>query len=240
MENAKKKVTKSVIENTSNTEDLSNWKAPLRPAKHMMMGAHCSLEPINVALHADELWQAYTLNTDALVWQYLPYGPFHTYTEFIHFLQSLESDDDNIFFAIQSHKHQQALGYIAYSRIDESIGSIEIAHVCFSPLLQKTTAATEAVYLMVNGCFSLGYRRCEWKCNTLNAPSKKAAMRFGFQYEGCFRQATIVKGQNRDTDWFSIIDKEWPTLKHGYQHWLADNNFDDKGQQRHTLSSLLN
>jgi RimJ/RimL family protein N-acetyltransferase len=130
------------------------------------------------------------------------------------------------------------VGIASYLRIDPHNGSIEVGHINYSPLLQRTPAATEAMYLMMKNAFDLGYRRYEWKCNALNAPSRAAALRLGFSYEGIFRQAAVVKGRNRDTAWYALIDKEWPALKESYLRWLDDSNFDEQGRQRTSLSLL--
>ncbi len=217
---------------------LPNWKIPCRPKKEFITGNYCQLEPLNVAQHANDLWHAYTGDNKAHIWDYLPYGPFNNCSEFEDFLKTRAQSNEDIFYAIVLCESQQAVGHIAYSRIQPNAGSIEIAHVCFSPLLQKTTAATQAIYLLIDHCFSLGYRRCEWKCNSLNQASKNAAQRLGFTYEGRFRQAVVVKGRNRDTDWYSIIDGEWPALKTAFQQWLDPSNFKEL-QQKKNLSFFI-
>ena len=145
---------------------------------------------------------------------------------------------DPLFFAIVDAATGRATGLASYLRIAPAAGSIEIGHLYFSPLLQRRPAATEALFLLMDQAFELGYRRLEWKCNALNAASRSAALRLGFQFEGIFRQATVVKGRNRDTAWFSIIDGEWPQLRRAFARWLAPANFDEKGRQRERLSTL--
>jgi RimJ/RimL family protein N-acetyltransferase len=221
------------------TADLRHWRAPVKPSKQIHQGRYCCLEPLNRGQHAQQLWQAFVEDKTQSLWQYLPYGPFKNVEDFSLFIEEKQNSTDAIFFALVSRSTKEPLGFVAYSRIQPEAGSIEVAHVCFSPSLQKTTLATEALFLLLDHCFSLGYRRCEWKCNALNSNSKKAAQRFGFQFEGHFRQATVVKGRNRDTDWYSIIDKEWPPLKSAYQLWLDPNNFDESNFQIRSLQTFL-
>lgn len=216
---------------------IENWLAPSYPNKEILRGHYCQLEKLDLSVHGEDLWKTLNAPEHNTLWDYLPYGPFSTQQEFYTFLQKKSEDRSTLFYAIKNLSANQYQGLIAYARIQADIGSIEVSHVCFSLLLQKTTPATEAVYLMIDYIFSLGYRRCEWKCNNLNKGSKKAAARLGFQYEGCFRQATIIKGRNRDTDWYSILDKEWERLKPGYAQWLHASNFDKSGQQIKQLTA---
>jgi RimJ/RimL family protein N-acetyltransferase len=222
---------------------VHDWQAPPFPAKEKILGRYCYLEPLTGA-HTQDLWDAYSRDTETKIWRYLPNGPVDDsaqFADFIHLKQedSKEKDAESTFYAIINTSTNKAMGYIAYARIQAAVGSIEVAHVCFSPLLQKTTIATEAIYLMINNSFSLGYRRCEWKCNSLNAGSIKAAKRLGFIYEGCFRQASIIKGRNRDTCWFSIIDSEWIELRTAYLAWLATDNFDADQRQNQSLNDYI-
>jgi len=221
-------------------EPVDHWTGagyPLsaNPSENTINGQYCRLSPLSTD-DTESLWQAYA-NINPELWDYLPYGPF-TPSSFVDFIHKKSQTDDAVFYTIRSQLSNQALGFIAYSRIQPKAGSIEVAHVCFSPALQKTTAATEAVYLMINRAFDLGYRRCEWKCNSLNEGSKKAAQRFGFTYEGQFRQAAVLKGHNRDTNWYSILDKEWPQLKTAYIQWLSPDNFDQQDQQLRSLKDI--
>ncbi len=173
------------------------------------------------------------------MWTYLPYGPFASAAAYRDWLDQVAGLQDPLFFAVADVARNSALGVLALQRIDVTAGSAEVAHVTFSPALQGTTAATEAVFLVISLVFdAIGYRRLEWKCDALNARSRRAASRFGFVYEGTFRQAAVVKGRNRDTTWFSIIDSEWPRLKGAYQAWLSPDNFDEDGRQRISLSQL--
>ena len=158
--------------------------------------------------------------------------------DFIAWMQADCLGNDPLFFAIVDHTTQKATGLLSYLRIVPVSGSIEVGHVNFSPLLSRTAAATEAQYLMMKRAFELGYRRYEWKCDSLNEPSRVAAQRLGFSFEGVFRQATVYKGRNRDTAWYAAIDEEWPTLEHAFLTWLNPENFDSKGRQLQRLSDL--
>jgi RimJ/RimL family protein N-acetyltransferase len=168
----------------------------------------------------------------------MAYGPFATLVDYRTWVEGSARGNDPMFFAIVDRTTGKAVGVASYLRIDPANGCIEVGHLAYSPLLQRKPAASEAMYLMMEQAFKLGYRRYEWKCNALNAPSRAAAQRLGFSYEGIFRQATVVKGRNRDTAWYSIIDAEWPPLQRAFQTWLAPENFDAQGKQRKRLSSL--
>ena len=150
----------------------------------------------------------------------------------------MSPSNDPLFFAIIDQSTNCAVGVASYLRIDPNSGSIEVGHINYSPLLQRTPGATEAMYLMMKNAFELGYRRYEWKCNALNAPSRIAAERLGFSFEGIFRQAGVIKGRNRDTAWYSVIDPEWPALREAFVKWLEPSNFDPKGQQFVSLKTL--
>ena len=173
------------------------------------------------------------------MWTYLAYGPFRSRADYRAWIELNAVTTDPLFFAIVDNATGRATGVAAYLRIDPANGSIEIGHLAYSPALQRTAAATEAMYLMIRRAFDLGYRRCEWKCNDLNEPSKTAARRLGFTFEGLFRQAMVVKGRNRDTAWFSIIDTEWPVHRAAFECWLAPDNFDANGRQRTALGRDL-
>ena len=172
------------------------------------------------------------------MWTYLPYGPFTSLPAYQTWMGSACVGDDPLFFAITDSTSGKAIGLASYLRIDPASGSIEVGHLAYSPRLQRTPAATEAMFLMMQWAFGAGYRRYEWKCNALNAPSRTAAMRLGFSFEGEFRQAGVVKGRNRDTAWYAAIDAEWPSLEKAYRAWLAPANFDAAGRQRVSLASL--
>ena len=219
-------------------ESLGNWSPPSIYLRTELQGPGCELLPLDVQAHGDDLYRAVAHDTSGRNWTYLGYGPFGSQADYRAWLSSVEGGADPMFFTIIDRASGAAVGIASYLGIDPAVGSIEVGHIHFSPLLQRTTVATEAMYLMMKHVFDLGYRRYEWKCDSLNAPSCAAARRFGFSYEGLFRQATLYKGRNRDTAWFSILDKEWPALQQAYSRWLAPGNFDDKGQQLESLSSL--
>lgn len=218
---------------------MAAWKPCSPPPREPMQGRYCRLEPLDPARHADDLFQANSLDSENRNWTYLPVGPFEQSADYRAWLEQVYTQDDPLFHAIIDGKSNKAVGVASFLRIDPSNGVIEVGHINYSPLLQKTAAATEAMYLMMRRVFDeLGYRRYEWKCDALNAGSRAAAARLGFQFEGIFRQAVMYKGRNRDTAWFSIIDSEWPALKSAFESWLAPENFTADGQQRQRLTSL--
>lgn len=216
---------------------LPAWVPPPYPPREPMRGRFCSVEPINERFAAD-LHAANTCDGDGRNWTYLPYGPFATEEDYRRWLVTTCFGSDPQFHAIVDITDQRAMGVAAYLRIAPTIGSIEIGHIHFSPLLQRKPAATEAMYLMMRNAFALGYRRYEWKCDALNAPSRAAAQRLGFSFEGIFRQATVYKGRNRDTAWYAVIDQDWPALAKAFETWLDPGNFDQAGRQRISLTEL--
>ena len=203
-----------------------------------MEGRYCRLEPTHPGRHAADLHAANSLDTEGRMWTYLPYGPFGSLAAYRTWMESACVADDPLFFTITDAASGKASGLASYLRIDPASGSIEVGHLAYSPQLQRTPAATEAMFLMMQWAFAVGYRRYEWKCNALNAPSRTAALRLGFSFEGEFRQAGIVKGRNRDTAWYAAIDAEWPALEKAYRAWLAPGNFDAAGRQRVSLAAL--
>jgi RimJ/RimL family protein N-acetyltransferase len=203
-----------------------------------MEGRFCRLEALDPDLHAASLHAANAIDVEGRMWTYLSYGPFDTPRSYQAWAEEKCRGDDPLFFAIVDRAAGRAVGVASYLRIDPSAGSVEVGHISYSPLLQRTPAATEAMFLMMERAFALGYRRYEWKCDALNQASRAAAQRLGFCFEGIFRQATVVKGRNRDTAWFSIIDRDWAALKDAFQHWLQPTNFDERGKQRTRLSAL--
>ena len=212
-------------------EKVSFNKSKL-PQRKFLQGEFVILEPLNIQKHSQDLYECFQLDQSGDLWKYMPSGPFHNITQFKNYLKKM----DCFFYAIYSKRHKKYTGVASYLRINPDIGTIEVGWITYSPLLQRTVEATEAMYLMMKNAFEdLGYRRYEWKCNNGNEASKKSALRLGFQFEGIFRQATIVKGRNRDTAWFSVIDKEWKNLKKGYQKYLSKNNFDQNLQQKKKL-----
>lgn len=217
---------------------LPDWRAPERPAREVHKGRFCRLEPLDPARHARELYDAYALDTDGRHWTYLSYGPFASFEQYESFLRSVCLGDDPQFFAIVDAASGRAVGAGSYLRIDPRAGSIEVGHLRFSSLLQRKPAATEAMALLMRRAFELGYRRYEWNCDAQNAPSRAAALRLGFVFEGVFRQANVVKGRNSDTAWFSITDGEWPACARAFERWLDPANFDAQGRQRARLEDL--
>jgi len=206
------------------------------PSKKKLIGKYCFLEPINIRKHSKDLYKNYSLDKKNVIWTYLPYGPFKSYGSFKKWLKSFCLNKDPFFYAIYSKKHNQYCGMASYLRITPEHGSIEVGHINYSPILQNTTEGTETMYLMMKNAFEvLGNRRYEWKCNNLNSASKYAAERLGFKFEGIFRQMFIFKGSNRDTAWYSIIDKEWPNYKKKYLSYLKKSNFTKANRQRKRL-----
>lgn len=220
-------------------EPLDGWRPPPRPSRRVLEGHWARLEPLDPDRHAAALFAANALDTEGRNWTYLPIGPFAALADYDAWLRQVARGDDPLFFTLIDRQHDRPVGVASYLRIEPAAGSIEVGHINFSPLAQRTRAATEAMYLMMRRAFELGYRRYEWKCDSLNHPSRKAAERYGFVYEGTFRQAVTYKGRNRDTAWFSMIDKEWPALKRAYEAWLGPANFDAQGAQRRGLADMI-
>jgi len=217
---------------------VPQWKAPPHPARETMAGRFCRLEPLDARRHAAALHAANDSEQGRRNWTYLPYGPFASLDDYRAWIERDCGGSDPQFYAIVELAANAPRGVASYLRITPGSGSIEVGHLNFSPLLQRTPAATEAMYLMMARAFALGFRRYEWKCDALNAPSRAAALRLGFSFEGVFRQATVVKGRSRDTAWFAVIDADWPALAAAYQRWLSPSNFDEHGVQRIRLSEL--
>lgn len=218
--------------------DVAGWAPPSLPPRTAMAGRFCTVEPLDPDRHAAELFDAYAQAADARGWTYLSVGPFGSQEEYDGWLRRVSPGNDPLFHAVVDATSGRAVGIAAYLRIDPASGSIEVGHINFSPLLQQTPAATEAMFLMMQRAFELGYRRYEWKCDALNAPSRRAAQRLGLSFEGVFRQATIYKGRSRDTAWFAAIGSEWPALREAFTTWLDPSNFDEQGRQRVALSAL--
>ncbi|WP_437799682.1 GNAT family N-acetyltransferase [Sorangium sp. So ce693] len=219
---------------------LPGWTPRPLPPREILLGRTCRLEPIDPERHAADLHAANLTDAEGRGWTYLPYGPFATLSDYHAWMDATCLGDDPLFHAIVDATTGRAIGVAAYLRIDPKNGVIEVGHLRYSPLLQRTPAATEAMYLMMRRAFDeLGYRRYEWKCDALNAGSRAAATRLGFRFEGVFRQAAVVKGRTRDTAWHAIIDKEWPAAKAAFERWLDPSNFDDAGRQRQSLSALM-
>ena len=215
---------------------VDNWTPPVVPSGDILLGRTVRLEPLHADKHADGLFRAFEGHDH--VWDYMFDGPFGSVGDFHVWVDHVTAGQSQFFYAIQDLETTDYVGIASYLRIDPSSGSIEVGNINFAPVLQRTVAATEAMYLMMSWAFESGYRRYEWKCNALNAPSRRAAQRLGFSYEGIFRQATISKGRNRDTAWFAAIDAEWPALKQAFETWLSPRNFDAQGRQIQSLGDL--
>jgi RimJ/RimL family protein N-acetyltransferase len=215
---------------------LVGWTAPPRPTGEVLQGDLVRLEPMDPDLHAADLFRACSGHDD--LWDYLPYGPFSSASAYHRWAKDTAMGADPLFYVIRQIETGHCGGVASYLRITPEVGVIEVGHINLTPELNRSRAATEAMFLMMDCAFAAGYRRYEWKCDALNMPSRRAAQRLGFSFEGVFRQAAIVKGRNRDTAWFSIIDTEWPALREAYRAWLNPQNFDAKGRQRERLSDL--
>jgi RimJ/RimL family protein N-acetyltransferase len=215
---------------------LPDWKPPPRPSGQTLTGTWVQLERMDPDDHAADLFRAYS-GHDGL-WDYLPYGPFLSASAYHRWAKEMATGNDPLFYVLRNLATGHCGGVAAYLRITPEAGSIEVGHINLAPEIAGSRASTEAMYLMMDWAFSAGYRRYEWKCDALNIPSRRAAQRLGFSYEGIFRQATVYRQRNRDTAWFSIIDKEWPALREAYAAWLAPGNFDANGRQRERLADL--
>lgn len=225
------------IENARPVGDpVENWRPPPRPGPEWLEGRHCRLEPLSAEAHAALLYQAFDGHDE--IWDYMPYGPFHSAAQYHRWVRDTIEDPSHLFYAIRINEADTFGGVASFLRISPEAGSIEVGHIAYAPILQRIRAATEAMALMMGRAFGAGYRRYEWKCNALNRPSRAAAQRLGFSYEGIFRQAAVVKGRNRDTAWFAVIDKDWPALQEAYRVWLDPGNFDTGGRQIERLSDL--
>lgn len=219
---------------------VPSWTARPRPPRTPMTSRFCRVEMLDPARHASELFEGKQLDRAGYNWTYLPYGPFEALSDYRVWLDQIAKAGDPLFHTIIDLASGKAVGIASLMRIDPPNGVIEVGHIHYSPLLQRRPHATEAMYLLMARVFDeLGYRRYEWKCNSLNQPSMDAAARYGFTFEGTFRQAAVVKGANRDTAWFSILDSEWPALKRAYRRWLDAGNFDADGRQRVALSQTI-
>ena len=217
---------------------LPDWQPRPYPQRVVLEGQYCRLEPLSLQ-HADALFAAHQQAADTRNWTWLLREPEGSVEEYRQWIAGVESLQDPLHFAVIDIRTQQPVGSLALMRIDPNHGVMEVGHVHFSPLLSRTPASTEAQWLLMRYAFeTLGYRRYEWKCNSFNEPSRRAALRLGFQFEGRFRQALVIKGHNRDTDWFSIIDGEWPALDRAFQTWLAADNFTADGKQRQSLEAF--
>jgi RimJ/RimL family protein N-acetyltransferase len=218
---------------------VDGWSARPRPARTVIDGKHCRIEPLDVAQHAADLFDAYGRASNGSDWTYLFAEPFSDFESFQRYLTQAAASADPLHYAVIDKASNKAVGTFALMRIEPVHGVIEVGSVTFSPLLKQTRISTEAQYLLMRYVFDdLKYRRYEWKCDSLNAPSRKTAARLGFEFEGIFRQAIVYKGRNRDTAWYAIIDRDWPRIEQAFERWLADDNFDASGTQRKSLAQL--
>jgi RimJ/RimL family protein N-acetyltransferase len=217
--------------------NLLHWQPVQPPAPVTLRGRYVTLEPLH-ASHADGLWQAVSRHDD--LWAWLPLGPYANQTAMLETLERWREAEKAVLLAIVPAGAGLAAGWASFMSAKPQHAVVEVGHVLFSPRLQRSRAATEAMYLMAGHVFdTLGYRRYEWKCNALNQASRRAAQRLGFTFEGIFRQHMVVKGQNRDTAWFSMLDHEWPARKHAFEAWLSPANFDDEGFQKRSMTEVL-
>jgi RimJ/RimL family protein N-acetyltransferase len=218
------------------TSSALDWKPVPLPLREPMNGRTVLLEPLDADLHAADLWGRVEGHDE--VWHWLFDGPYASQTDLARDLAEKQSATDRIFYAIIPSDIGAAAGYASFMRMDPAHGVIEVGNIMLSPALQRTTAATEAMFLMARHVFNLGYRRYEWKCNAENLPSRRAAQRLGFTFEGIFRQHMVIKNRNRDTAWFSMLDHEWPDRNAAFEAWLDPTNFDVKGRQLRSLEKF--
>lgn len=218
---------------------LPGWQPRPVPPRNAIEGHFCRVEPLDCNRHAADLFAANSADAEGRNWTYLPHGPYAAFEPYRASLVAALHRERALPHAIIDRKSGRAVGVASYLAIDLQVGTIEVGSINYSPRLQRKPAATEAMCLMMRRVFDeLGYRRYEWKCDSLNAPSRAAAQRLGFRYEGLFRQAMVYKGRNRDTAWFSVIDKQWPALRTAFERWLDLSNFDAEGRQRAGLASF--
>ncbi|NGO74910.1 GNAT family N-acetyltransferase [Streptomyces sp. YC504] len=220
-------------------EPVPGWTPRPAPARVALDGLYCRLEPLDPERHADELYAAYASAPDGRNWTYLPDEPFESADAYRRWATAAARSADPLHYTVIDRATGRAVGTLSLMRHDPENGVVEVGYVVFSPLLQRTPISTEAQYLLMTYAFDqLGYRRYEWKCDALNAPSRKAAERLGFTFEGVFRQALVYKGRNRDTAWYAIVDGEWPLVRAAFRAWLAPENFHEDGKQKRSLHEL--
>lgn len=220
-------------------EALPGWEPARFPGADALEGACCEVVPVTKS-HAPALHEAFCADTSHRMWTYMSFGPFQSVAALVEWIEATAKLDDQVCYAIVDKAGGKASGIASYLRIQPTSGVIEVGSIAFAPRLQRTRAATEAMYLLMRHAFEeLGYRRYEWKCDALNAASRNAAERLGFAYDGLFRQAIVYRGRNRDTAWYSILDKDWPGLKPAFEAWLDPGNFDADGRQKAQLADLI-
>ena len=218
---------------------VPTWTERRKPPRIAVRGMYAGIEPLDPRTRGAELFEAVSEDKDGRMWTYLPYGPFMTREAYAGWMYLTCMGDDPQYYSIIDLASGKALGIASFMRIDPKGGALEVGGISIAPRGQRSRVATEAMFLMMKRAFDeLAYRRYEWKCDALNGPSRSAAERLGFSYEGVFRQATLYKGRNRDTAWYAVIDKEWPFLKMAFETWLRTDNFDTDGQQKVRLSTL--
>lgn len=215
---------------------LPDWQERPRPQRLVREGRYCRLEPIDATRHSPDLYDAYAQASDGSDWTYMMSGPFADLASYRAYAETLQQSDDPLHYAVIDLASGRAVGTMSLMRIEPRHGVVEVGHIALSRQLKRTRVATEAQFLLMRYVFGqLGYRRYEWKCDSLNTPSRQAAQRLGFSFEGIFRQAVVYRGRSRDTAWFSIIDSEWPMLDGAFERWLDPANFDEAGCQRQSL-----
>lgn len=215
---------------------VPDWQPATTPKGEVLTGHHVILEPLSAHRHAALLYDQ--MAGDHALWTYIAWGPFDSIKAFHTAMDRLANNPAYSYYALCDAKSLNALGIAAYMNITPTHGVVEVGGIVYSSALQQDIRATEAMILMMRWAFDNGYRRYEWKCNALNRPSRRAAQRLGFSYEGVFRNHMVVKGHNRDTAWFSITDQDWPALRAAYDAWLSSENFDADGRQKTRLSDL--
>ena len=221
-------------------DEVAGWTGAKRPSRTSMEGRFCRMEPLATERHLADLFAAYSDDTDGRLWTYMTDGPFNSIEELRSWMEPACAVDDPLFHALIDLATGKAVGMAAYMRIKPEHGVIEVGSITYAPWLQGTSAATEAMFLMMRRVFNeLGYRRYEWKCDALNAPSCRAAERLGFTFDGLFEQAVVYKGRNRDTAWYSVLDRNWPPIEQAYVNWLNADNFDEHGRQKQKLQELI-
>ena len=218
-----------------------DWTPVERPDRTPLRGSRVLLRPVDAAIDAEPLYaESHPPTGDLETWTYLPDGPYEDAADLTRMLRFAETSEDPLFFTLAHLPGERPAGIASYLRITPEHGTIEIGHIWFGATLKRTAAATEAIYLLAANAFDdLGYRRLEWKCNALNAASRRAADRFGFTFEGVFRNHMVLKGRNRDTAWYAMTDGEWPAIRRGFQAWLEPGNFRPDGAQVRSLRSLI-
>lgn len=216
---------------------VPDWSGCAPLPKTAMTGRTCDVVPLQRG-HAADLYAAFSADKTGALWTYMPTGPFVNAADYVSWVATACESIDPLFFAIIDKARNTPVGVASYLRMQPEHGVVEVGYITFSPALQKTVMATEAMYLMMKRALGdFGYRRYEWKCDALNATSRRAALRLGFQYDGLFQQALVYKGRNRDTTWYSVLDRDWPQLEQAFKTWLDPENFDADGRQKSSLHS---